>query len=513
MALKHQLDDHGWNRLQDLAERFEQDCADAFPRNIQDYLPSADDPLRDVILDELLRVDLEIRWRRGKGKHVEEYLAEFPELERDPRRLLELIEEEHRVRHAFGDRPTASEFIKRFPGHEADLTKRLAEPTPGEFKTMESAIEIPFAGGGNLQKVRRIGEGGFGEVWECRAPGGVPVAVKRIYATVSPKIVEREKQSLDLICSGKFRHPFLLQVFGWWVQENQIHIVMELADESLDDRLKLARAAGRAGLDLDDDLAQVVHDAGEALDFLNLKCRILHRDVKPANMLLMGGRLKLCDFGLARMTQNLGMGTGKTLGAGTPVFIAPEVVQGYQSMQSDQYSLAASYCMLRTGRPLFRGTVKEIRDQHVHAKPALANEIFSDQEKIVLQKALAKEPNERYATSTQFVNELLAVAKREPAPMLAKLVPESNKPTVAESLTPKLTPRDQTVSSVSGFIPVKRTQAGRIAADPTPISHPKLELPDTSARTQLPWWAWVLIVLVIFALGLVLGRLLFPTPA
>jgi serine/threonine-protein kinase len=502
MADTTKLTDEEWNRLQDITERFERDCADAFPRDPALYLPPVGDPIRDLVLDEILRIDLELHWRKGKGNKVEEYFDRFPELRQREGRLLQLIEEEYRVRGHFGDRPDADEFASRFPEYRGVLGARLRPHGQGEFHTMDSTIDIPLASAGNLTKIRRIGEGGFGEVWECHAPGGVPVAVKRIFATVSPKFIEREKQSLDLICSGKFRHPFLLQVFGWWVQNNQIHIVMELADESLDDRLKKAKSEGKAGLDADDVLQRIIRDAGEALDFLNFKCHVLHRDVKPANMLLMSERLKLCDFGLARVAQNLTQGAGQTLGAGTPVFIAPEVVQGFQSMQSDQYSLAVSYCMLRTGRPLFRGTIKEIREQHVHAKPSLTGTILSDAEQLVLSKALSKEPTDRFSTSTEFAEELLAGLGsrwRHSSPRGAAEV------SLATDTSEWIESTDAT-KSAPNFTPLKRQRFQR-ATDPA-IDVPPLPTPAPTTQ-GIPVWLWIIIILAIFLLGIALGGVIF----
>lgn len=512
------LDDESWNRLQDFVDRFERDCAEAFPRRLDEYLPSADDPLRRLVLDEILRVDLELRWKRGKGVPIEGYLREFPELLPDKARLASLIEEEYRVRSRFAGPPNKEEYVDRFPDMRSSLAflNRQTEIATPEFRTQETAIDIPFAAAGNLKKVRRIGEGGFGEVWEALAPGGIHVAVKRIFGTVSPALIEREKQSLDLICSGKFRHPFLLQVFGWWVQDGLLHIVMELADESLDDRLRAAKANGQSGLSRES-LATVMRDAGEALDFLNHNCNILHRDVKPANMLLMAGRLKLCDFGLARMTENLAVGTGKTMGAGTPVCIAPEIVQGYQSMQSDQYSLAASYYLLRTGRPLFRGKAAEIKDQQVRALPELDVPAFNEGEKRVMAKALAKDPKDRFPTSSAFVNALSACqhwdAPRDaidapdtmpmprgprPGPR-AKPVPSGDAGASKQTRIPDKTPADD-------WQPVKRTQAARIGA--------KEDSRDRhQSRPPVPimsrWWVVLLALSAIFAIGMVLGSLLF----
>jgi serine/threonine protein kinase len=513
MTDSSKLNDEEWNRLQDITERFERDCAEAFPRDPALYLPAVGDPLREHVLDEILLIDLELHWRKGKGNRVEEYFDRFPELRQRENRLLQLIEEEYRIRCQFGDRPSADEFLSRFPEYRGVLTGRLRPDGRGEFHTMDSAIEIPMASMGNLTKVRRIGEGGFGEVWECRAPGGVPVAVKRLFATVSPKFIEREKQSLDLICSGKFRHPFLLQVFGWWIQENRLHIVMELADESLDDRLKQAKSQGRSGLDADETLRRIIRDAGEALDFLNFKCHVLHRDVKPANMLLMNDRLKLCDFGLSRMTENLQSSAGQTLGAGTPVFIAPEIVQGFQAMESDQYSLAVSYCMLRTGRPLFRGTVKEIREQHVHAKPPLEETILSSGEQRVLAKALRKEPKERFRSSSEFVGALLA--SLDPASargVTPASTPVGDRPLPSSTLAgPTLEPSvkgpapSPLATEPSEFVPLRRQHVDRHALAVT-AAEPPME--DPSPR-GLPLWLRVALIAAVFVLGIVIGGMVF----
>lgn len=424
-----ELDDGGWNRLQEIVERFESDCATAYPRDLCGYLPPPGDALRETALQELVRSDLELGWRHGQGLLVEHYEQKFPELRQIGCRV-ELMEDEFRLRQNLGDRPNLDEYSRRFPAEWEQFRKRIGESlvenglesesredSREESRTLagdatrrvpkEDSLDTSFAIAGRFKKIRKIGEGGFGEVWEAQAPGGVPVAVKRVHGAVSAKAVEREKKSLDLICSGRLRHPFLLQVFSWWVQDDRLHIMMELADGSLDDKLKEAKKAGLPGIPKEE-LKQVMIDAASALDFLNHERNILHRDVKPANMLLMGNRLKLCDFGLSRMSQNLAIESGKTMGAGTPIFIAPEIIEGHQSLHSDQYSLAASYYMLRAGRPVFRGRIKEIRRQHVEERPQFDDEVLSLAEKEVLWKAMSKSPEDRYPSSSAFVQALIA---------------------------------------------------------------------------------------------------------
>ena len=182
---------------------------------------------------------------------------------------------------------------------------------------------------------------------------------------------------------------------------------MELADGSLDERLKAAQASGRPGLN-QAEIRQVMFDAAAALDFLNHEHGILHRDVKPANMLLLAHRLKLCDFGLARMSENLAIAAGRTtLSAGTPAVIAPEIINGFQSKHSDQYSLAVTYFILRCGRPLFQGRVDEIRRHHLNTPPPLGDTRLTPAEALALERALRKRPDDRFPSSAAFVQALM----------------------------------------------------------------------------------------------------------
>ncbi|MGL5095705.1 MAG: serine/threonine-protein kinase, partial [Planctomycetia bacterium] len=459
-SLRHLADDD-WNRLQDVVERFESDCADKWPRDLANYAPAVGDPLRAAVLCELARTDLELGWRRGRGKLVEEYLQLFNELNR-PDTVVSLLFDEYQVRHQYGDRPPLVDYERRFPVDypalcrlaapatqnrkstdtdgppnagpakksptkegpaaakeapspddpriiDADqISRALSEVVPGDFLLDKVTSETSsFAGGAvmaeRFERVRLLGEGGFGEVWESIGPGGIHVAIKRIHGAISEQAVDRERASLDLICSGKLRHPFLLQVFCWWIHQERLYIVMELAESSLNDRLKECQKAGRPGMSREE-LQQLMIDAAAALDFLNHKKNILHRDVKPANMLLMGGRLKLCDFGLSRMSEDLARLTGQTTqGAGTPAVIAPEIINGYQSMHSDQYSLAATYFMLRTGRPIFRGSIAEVRRKHLDEPPNFDDPVLTNAERRALKRGLAKSPKDRFANSTELV--------------------------------------------------------------------------------------------------------------
>jgi serine/threonine protein kinase len=156
---------------------------------------------------------------------------------------------------------------------------------------------------------------------------------------------------------------------------------------------------------------QLGAEAAEALGHAH-RLGIVHRDVKPANLMLSrSGRCKLTDFGLARIddpgdSYNLG-----TEAVGTPLYMAPEVARGEPATAaSDIYSLAATMCFLLCGRPPYQGkTAKEVLDQHASAplpdlqawRPDLPHGLIDS-----ICKGLAKRPKDRFSSADQFASAL-----------------------------------------------------------------------------------------------------------
>ena len=95
------LNETDWNRLQDLAERFEEGWSDQVI--LASFLPPLGDVLRPVALQELIKADLEIRWRRKQNRLLEQYLIDFPELGECSSLPPELVYEEYRARQLHGD--------------------------------------------------------------------------------------------------------------------------------------------------------------------------------------------------------------------------------------------------------------------------------------------------------------------------------------------------------------------------------------------------------------------------
>lgn len=260
------------------------------------------------------------------------------------------------------------------------------------WKTWHSGQE-PVPG---YRLVRPLGRGGFSEVWEAEGPRGIPVALKLVFADRSFP----EEKSLELL--KLIRHPRIVSVFGAWSLSNGFAIAMELADASVFDRW--------SKLESDTDkraLSEAALVAGaEALDFLNVEHHIQHRDVKPQNLLLFGSYVKIADFGIAKVVED--HSTGHT-GFFTVAYAPPEFFRGRSAAESDQYSLAVTYTMLRSGKLPFNGNSASMTYGHLHRRPDLAG--LPPEERGAVARAMAKEPKDRWPSCRAFADAVLAKRK------------------------------------------------------------------------------------------------------
>src|SRR4029077_11388337 len=121
----------------------------------------------------------------------------------------------------------------------------------------------------------RIGSGGYAEVWRAEAPGGIEKAVKIVYGYYDDEFASQELKALERIKG--VRHPFLLSLERFEIISGRLAILTELADMSLDQRLRQCRAEGLNGIPRDE-LIRYMADAAEALDFLSQRHNLLHLD-------------------------------------------------------------------------------------------------------------------------------------------------------------------------------------------------------------------------------------------
>ena len=283
----------------------------------------------------------------------------------------------------------------------------LHPPAPRYTK---AAGEEPLPG---YRLVAPLGRGGFGEVWRCEAPGGLQKAVKFVAPDpdrASPDHALRQEYEAFQQIKG-IRHPFILQLERVELCGGELVMVMELADAQLQDRFGACAARGLCGVPRGELLGYLA-DAAEALDVIGAAHGLQHLDVKPANLFLVGGHVKVGDYGLvARMEAG-----GKAAAHGlTPRYVAPEVLAGRIDPRSDQYSLALVYQELLTGKFPYTGrTAAQMLLQHVTGTPDLSPLPEGDRGPVA--RALSKDPADRFPSCSDFIRALMTATPPPAAP-------------------------------------------------------------------------------------------------
>lgn len=255
----------------------------------------------------------------------------------------------------------------------------------------------PIAG---YRLVRYLGRGGFGEVWETEAPGGLAKAIKIAPMDhTDPNLSCRELEGLRKMRS--IRHPYLLSIERFEVVENSLIIVMELADQNLAERFEECVATGRSGIPRDE-LLLYMREAAEVLDLMGNQHSLQHLDVKPENLFLCGGHVKVADFGLVQ-PRNTSM--SQTTLAISPPYAPPELFDGRVEPTADQYSLAVTYQEMLTGRrPYDAPDVRGLIMQHLRGRPDISPAPPADRP--ILSRALSREASGRFDSCAAFVDAL-----------------------------------------------------------------------------------------------------------
>ena len=247
----------------------------------------------------------------------------------------------------------------------------------------------------------RIATGGMGEVWHATDTVlDRPVAVKVLKQEHADDAVFRSRFETEAQHAAGLHHPGVAQVydFGAGDAEQAPYLVMEYVHG------KPLSAMLRSGQPMDPAAAsQLVAAIGDALGAAHAR-GIVHRDVKPANILVTDGRgVKITDFGIARAADSVALTrTGEVLG--TPQYISPEQAEGKQATPaSDVYSLAAVAYECLVGQRPFRAdspvatAVAHLR-QPVPQLPSTVPPALA----AVVRRAMAKSPEERYADGAAF---------------------------------------------------------------------------------------------------------------
>jgi serine/threonine protein kinase len=311
----------------------------------------------------------------------------------------------------------------------------------------------------------RIGAGGYGEVWRADAPGGLAKAIKFVYGYLDEDRASRELKALNRIKS--VRHPFLVSLERIEVVDGQLLIVTELAEASLKERYDACREAGLVGIPRAE-LLKYLQDAADALDFMSQEHSLQHLDIKPENLLMLAGRVKVADFGLVKDIKDV---TGSMMGGLTPLYAPPEVFDGRPSRRSDQYSLAIVYQEMLTGELPFPGTTAvQLARQHLHANPRIS--ALPEHDQPAIAQALSKNPSDRFGSCCELIDALNQIG---------------NAP-AAQSIHPDVSNSNQLAASRSRGAVSNRGQGGSDTGRSTGI-HTSSHLPRVAASpavTRLP---------------------------
>ncbi|HEX4787133.1 MAG TPA: protein kinase [Actinospica sp.] len=248
--------------------------------------------------------------------------------------------------------------------------------------------------GSRYELESQLGRGAFGSVWRGRVRDtGESVAIKVLLEELAndADVVTRFLRERTALVN--MRHRSLVSVRDLVVEGDVLALVMQLV-EGPDLRAYLR---GRGTLDATES-ALLVADVAEALAVAHA-AKIIHRDVKPANVLLKpedgGYRPLLTDFGIARLADAPSV-TRTSQVVGTPYYLAPEVISGRQpSPAVDVYACGIMFFELMTGRPPFRGSdAMEVFQAHQTQPPPRPDGV-SDPIWAVIAAALAKDPDRR----------------------------------------------------------------------------------------------------------------------
>jgi serine/threonine-protein kinase len=267
---------------------------------------------------------------------------------------------------------------------------------------------------GRYRLRRRLAAGGMGEVWAAYHEGlRRDVAVKLIRAGAQTgHEVQRFEQ--EVRATAELTHPNTVRVFDYGVTaDGVLYYAMELLEGE-----DLQKLVGREGGLPCHRALRLVTQAAQALGEAHAR-GIVHRDVKPANLLVQQAGsgteyVKLIDFGIARRHDSHGM-TQTGMVVGTPGYIAPEAITGAPAdARSDVYALGAVLYFALVGRmPFEADTVQALVLAHVHADPPppstrAPHPVPPELDAIVL-RCLAKDPMDRYANAEALASALLAV--------------------------------------------------------------------------------------------------------
>ena len=257
---------------------------------------------------------------------------------------------------------------------------------------------------GNYQLERELGQGGMGTVYLAKDSGlNRHVALKILRSDLGgdPSFATKFLEEVEVTAS--LAHPNIIRVFTLGEQDGRLYLVMEHLDQpSLEDSMQTK------GKIPEKEVLEIGMGIASALQFAHEETGLIHRDIKPGNILFGRGNIpKLADFGLAA-------GARTALGQqdeiwGTPYYVSPErLLREPEDIRSDIYSLGATLYHAMAGRPPFEAeTAEEVARRHISDRaPSLRSFCTEAQEQTILtlDQCLAKKSSHRPTSYQTFLS-------------------------------------------------------------------------------------------------------------
>jgi beta-lactam-binding protein with PASTA domain/tRNA A-37 threonylcarbamoyl transferase component Bud32 len=342
---------------------------------------------------------------------------------------------------------------------------------------------------GRYRILRKLGAGGMANVYLAEDEElGRRVAIKILNDRYANDELFIERFRREAKSAAGLSHPNIVSIYDRGQAEGTYYIAMEVIEGRSLKELILTRGPLPIG--------QAIAYALEMLEALRFAHRhgIIHRDVKPHNILI-GERLKVTDFGIARAGASQMTEAGSIMG--TAQYLSPEQARGAPvTASSDLYSIGIVLYEMLTGKVPFTGdSAIEIAMKHLNEVPKPPSktrpEIPEDLDHVVL-RALAKAPEDRYQTAEEFAEDLHRVEAGLP------LAPETS-----EAATALLTAPTAAIGSTTQVLPEDATRIApprpRTPAAPPPYRPEYMY--DERPPKRRRWAPWLLVLLLLAAAG------------
>jgi serine/threonine-protein kinase len=272
-----------------------------------------------------------------------------------------------------------------------------------------------------------LGQGGMARVYRGRQEHldrDVAIKVLPPYYAADPAFIERFK--LEARAMAMLSHPHIVTVHDAGEDNGQLYIIMEyISGGTLKQRMAAAMPLK--------DVTRVVHEVASALSYAH-SMGIVHRDVKPVNVLMDGsGRAVLSDFGIAKVLETSAALTHAGAGVGTPEYMSPEQCRGAPvDARADIYALGVMLYEMLTGRTPFQAdNYTALAHSHIYEPvppPSRLNPRISPAVQSVILKALEKDPADRFQKATELAGALEAAVSAQTPVAPAAGRPSSSPP-------------------------------------------------------------------------------------